>query len=88
MISLAWAMNSPIITDLHYRVRAIPGWIGVGTSALWAIQCITELIKLLINGDLFKELDDIVGAYLAVLGIPHAVFTIYNFVRSEWWMWY
>ena len=37
MISLGWAVNAPLITDLHYRIRAIPGWIGVGTSALWAI---------------------------------------------------
>jgi hypothetical protein len=43
---------------------------------------------MLIRGELWKSVDDIIGAYLIVVGVPQAVFSIYNFARHQWWEWY
>lgn len=43
---------------------------------------------MLIKGELWKSVDDIIGAYLIVVGVPQAVFSWYNFGRHQWWEWY
>lgn len=43
---------------------------------------------MLIRGELWKSVDDIIGAYLIVVGVPQAVFSIYNFARHQWWEYY
>jgi|LakMenE01Jun11ns_1017448.scaffolds.fasta_scaffold9802548_1 hypothetical protein len=88
MISLGYAIESPLIINNNYKTRLIPIIIGYVTSGIWVVQCITVLIKLCIHGDMFKEAEDIVGAYFIILGIPPVVFSIYNAIRNEWWYWY
>ena len=52
------------------------------------MQCIYQLISMLIKGEIWKSVDDVIGAYLIVVGIPQAVFSTYNFVRHLWWNYY
>lgn len=88
MISFGFAIESPLITNLPYNARLVPIIIGYVTSGIWVVQCITVLIKLCVHGDMFKEAEDIVGAYFIILGIPPVVFTVYNAIRNEWYYWY
>jgi hypothetical protein len=43
---------------------------------------------MLIKGEIRKSVDDVIGAYLIVVGIPQAVFSWYNFSRHLWWNYY
>ena len=88
MVSLGFAIESPLLISNNYKTRLIPIIIGYVTSGIWVVQCITVLIKLCVHGDMFKEAEDIVGAYFIILGIPPVVFTVYNAIRNEWWYWY
>lgn len=78
----------PIFVNLDFKTRWIPVIFGLVTGGMWIAQCIYQLISMLIKGEIWKSVDDVIGAYLIVVGVPQAVFSTYNFVRHLWWNYY
>lgn len=88
IISYLYALESPLWRSWSTNMRWVVIAPAMLTGGIWIVQCITLLIKLLISGDIWKEFEDVIAAYLIVMGIPHAIFAFYNFGRHQWWDWY
>lgn len=87
-ISYLYAFESPLWRSWTTNMRWIIIAPSIGTGLIWIVQCIVLLVKLLISGDIWKEFEDVIAAYLIVMGIPHVIFAFYNFGRHMWWDWY
>jgi len=80
-ISYLYALESPLFRAWNTAMRWVIIAPSMLTGTIWLIQVITLCIKLLISGDIWKEFEDVIAAYLIVMGIPHAIFVFYNFGR-------
>ena len=85
LIALVNILDSPLWYQLSKGVRNIPLITGISITGLWFILLVSELIKLLVHGKVFRTASEIVAAYVIVLGIPHAAFTIYNLIKDIMW---
>jgi hypothetical protein len=70
MISFGLALESPLLTNMPEISKNVVLLIGLIGTGIWVIQCLAELIKMCIAGAFFKEADDIIGAYMIILGFP------------------
>lgn len=78
-IAYLYALESPLWLRLTKEMRWVPTIFAIISAAVWLISCIVLAIKVIINGDIWKEFEDVIQAYLIVVGLPHAVYSIYNF---------
>jgi len=85
IITWFYVLGSPIYHRQDKWLKNIPLITGISITGIWAIMAVSELIKLLVHGKVFRSAAEIVAAYVVVLGIPHAAFTIYNLVRDIMW---
>lgn len=87
-IGYLYALESPIWLRFTYAMRWVPTIFSIIGAAIWLISAIILIIKVLINGDIWKEFEDVIQAYLIVIGIPNFIYGVYNFAMHQWWEWY
>lgn len=60
VVSYLYAWQSPYWLTFPTAIRWIPAALGLATGGMWIASCIILIIKVMMNGDIWKEFEDVV----------------------------
>lgn len=68
--------------------RMAPTVISMVVAGIWSVQVIILVYDVITKGDIWQNLASVIQAYLIVIGLPNAIFSVYVYVMHQWWEWF
>lgn len=83
-----YALESPYWLMMSPAQRWTPTVLSMGFAGIWSVQVVILIWDVITKGDIWQNLASVIQAYLIVIGLPNAIFSVYVFVMHQWWEWF